>query len=72
MSTMQQTIEKNIRKKIRGLRKSGVSAMAMGNLFQVTPTPPAEMATNVTARGYRQIFEEIASAVGKEMGFPIY
>ena len=72
MTTIQQAIEKNVRKKIRELRKSGVSAMGMGNLFQITPTPPQELATDEVVRDYRPMFEEIASAVGKEMGFPIY
>ena len=64
-------IEKNVREQIRRLRKDGIVAMGMRNLFQVTPTPPQHLALDETnIINYRPTFERVAREVAQEMNFP--
>ncbi len=66
-------IEKNVREQIRRLRKDGIVAMGMRNLFQVTPTPPQHLAMTDESNiiNYRPTFERVAREVAQEMNFPI-
>jgi len=64
-------IEKNVREQIRRLRKDGIVAMGMRNLFQVTPAPPQYLAMDETNLiNYRPTFERVAAEVAAEMNFP--
>jgi DNA-binding GntR family transcriptional regulator len=66
-------IEKNVREQIRRLRKDGIVAMGMRNLFQVTPTPPQHLAIEDESNiiNYRPTFERVAAEVAAELKFPI-
>jgi len=66
-------IEKNVREQIRRLRKDGIVAMGMRNLFQVTPTPPQHLAMTDESNiiNYRPTFERVAAEVAAELKFPI-
>lgn len=65
-------IEKNVREQIKRLRKDGIVAMGMRNLFQVTPTPPQHLAMDETNLiNYRPTFERVAAEVAAEVNFPI-
>ena len=66
-------IEKNVREQIRRLRKDGIVAMGMRNLFQVTPTPPQHLAMTDESNiiNYRPTVERVAREVAQEMNFPI-
>ena len=70
---MEAYIEKNVRQQIRQLRKDGIVAMGMRNLFQITPTPPQHFAIEDEENivNYRPTFERIAAKVASELNFPI-
>ena len=68
---MNSIIESNIRKTIQTLKKQGTTGMSMSNLIQVTPTPPADMATDENISNYDRVFREIAQKVMAEVDFEI-
>ena len=68
---MNSVIESNIRKTIQKLKKEGTTGMSVSNLIQVTPTPPADMATDENISNYDRVFREIAQRVMTDMEFEI-
>ena len=71
MKTIEKHILRNVRKKMRQLQEEGIPAMGMANLFQVTPTPPQELATDAAVSSYREDFERLATVAAEETGFYI-
>lgn len=66
---MEKIIEKNIRKTIQNLKKKGVTAMGLENLFQITPTPPQNTATDENVAEYPRLFKTVAERVANSMNF---
>lgn len=58
MEKFVEEIKKNIRSKVKSLKREQIVGMSVENLFMVTPTP--KTFANLSPAGYSELFSKVA------------